>query len=189
MADLSPGMWLYLASLGFIGLGIQVAWAWRAQLIEGVKRLLPPPRPTRVRYVAPRAVSLAPVDPPFSPFERAERASFVQPVQALNGDAQTADDITRIDAAARALAVNLAGEAGLIELFFDGVKRGGSKRYADLRDAVRLRAASAYAWTPKSVPAPPARSPLQVAAGRPEAYALDRDSGDRIDGLRAEPAP
>ena len=38
-------------------------------------------------------------------------------------------------------------------------------------------------------PTSPARPPLQVAAGRPDGYALNRESGDRIDELRAEPAP
>lgn len=167
-----------LSALLLVSIGRVVVWvvtqveAWR-----GVKRYEAPP----ARYVAPRAAEEDRNAAPFTALNSPERASFVQPVQAPNGAGVGLEDITRIDAAARGLAAGLSGEASLIELFFDGVKRGGSKRYTDLRDAVRLLASVKYGWKPpEPLPVAPTRPPLQVAAGRPDGYALDRDSGARL---------
>lgn len=121
-----------------------------------------------LRVVAPILVSLglpAPLydtltddpdgddDPPFSAFERAERPSFVQPEQTVNGAVAPAE-LDRIDAAALALAAGWAGEAAIIETMFPGVKRGGSARYTALRDAVRERALR-HGWQAPPPPDPP----------------------------------
>ncbi|PDW02606.1 hypothetical protein [Candidatus Viridilinea mediisalina] len=50
-----------------------------------------------------------------------------------------------------------------IETIFVGVKRGGSKRYVQLRDAVRT-AARRHGWQPPTPPSSPKRTPV---AGRP----------------------
>lgn len=86
-------------------------------------------------------------------FERPERPQNVQGVQPPNDGGLSAEDITKIDAAARMVAAGVAGEAAAIELLFDGVKRGGSKRYVALRDGVRIVAAR-YGWKPPEAVAP-----------------------------------
>lgn len=99
---------------------------------------------------------------PFSAFERLEPPLSVQAVQPVNGTDER-EDSARIDAAARLLAAGIAGEASLIETIFAGVRRGGSRRYVYLRDAVRS-AARTYGWQESPPPTPLVRTPV---AGRP----------------------
>lgn len=98
-------------------------------------------------------------------FERAEPASFVQAKQLPNGEGLSAEDNIRVDAAARLLAAGVQGEAAAIELLFDGVKRGGSRRYQAIRDGVRILAASKYGWKAPAVE-PPAPAPRVIPVGR-----------------------
>lgn len=148
---------------------------WRA--IRGLWRALwgaPPPAaaapvvsidvPLPASYVTHGAAPADDDPPPFSAFERAERPAFVQAVQPAIVDLSP-EDLARVDGAARALAAGLSGEAALIELFFDGVKRGGSKRYLSIRDAVRAQA-ERYGWKGSEI-APPAPAPrVTPVAGR-----------------------
>lgn len=144
---------IVLTALLIVGAGRVVVWA-ASRLERGhvstVSRV-------QVRdYVAQEPERTNGHGAPFSPFEQAEQPPFVQGVQPPNGAEPPAEDITRIDSAARVLAAGLTGEAAIIELLFDGVKRGGSKRYATIRDGVRLLAASKYGW---KQPEPAASAP------------------------------
>lgn len=121
------------------------------------------PSPLAVDYGKRSEASDDHDEAPFSALNGPERPVFVQPEQL----AQAAERAT-VEAAARALAVGWAGEAAIIEAFFDGVKRGGSRRYTDLRDAVRARA-QAHGWkAPELAPPPEPPRVVRVYEGRPD---------------------
>lgn len=130
-------------------------------------------------------------DAEFDPFEPAEPHQNVQRSNDPNDPALSHEDVIKIDTAARALARGWAGEAALIEEFWPGVKRGGSKRYTTLRDAVHKVAREAHGWQGRE---PERVTPL---AQRPVARGVQFHDEQRAlaatlasdDDLEAHPAP
>ena len=172
MERLTPEMLAFIIFLAVLSIGVQTAWQWRASLVRGVKRFAPPASAPRVAYVAqpPRTAPEMPTDPGLSAGLSGLSvwsAPLPAPVQTLMVD--------RTRAALLSALVAAGWKTGDIR----AVLKGDNGRIGEEVETEQQR---------QNI-TPPARPPLQVAAGRPEAYALDRDSGDRVDELRAEPAP
>ncbi len=121
-------------------------------------------------YVDDDAAADDPRELPVPAFERAERPQIVQPERALNGEPLSPEDVITIDKCARLLAAGVQGEAAAIELLFDGVRRGGSRRYQTIRDEVRMVAAARYGWKsllPPEAPAPEPPAEVKPVSGAP----------------------
>jgi hypothetical protein len=138
----------------------RMAWGYRLEIADWFAARLPRRAPVSADYVAHAGRADVAPEAPFTALNSPERPAFVQPEQL----AQAAERAT-IDAAARFMAAHNVGEAAVIELLFDGVKRGGSKRYTDLRDAVRARA-QLHGWQAPAAPEPP--RVVRVYEGRPD---------------------
>jgi hypothetical protein len=121
---------------------------------EGDGYVTPRPRPER------RADRAEPV------FELAEPPRGIQPEQLRTAgeDAPLSiSDLQTLDRLGQLLASKaLSSEAAAIETFFPGVKRGGSKRYLQLRDHLRA-AALRHGWKAPEQQPPARVSPI---AGR-----------------------
>lgn len=118
-------------------------------------------------YVADGEGAPRVTDAAVCPFEQAEQPRPVQPEQPRTEGAEgelSISDLQTLDRLGALFAAKaLSSEAAAIEVFFAPVKRGGSRRYLQLRDHLRA-AALRHGWKPAE-PAPPAgHTPI---AGRP----------------------
>jgi hypothetical protein len=109
------------------------------------------------------------------PFEQPEQPRPVQAEQdRTDGDdaGLSIRDYETLDKLGALLASKaLASEAAAIETFFPPVKRGGSRRYIQLRDALRA-AATRQGWKPQAPPEVPPPRVVQIAGGREGQFEL-----------------
>jgi hypothetical protein len=167
---------------------IKTLWEWRMPIADRLRPMLQrrAPASRAADYVAHGDREIDRNDRRFSAPNRAEPALFVPPVQLPPGAELPPLDIVRLDTLARLMAAGTVSESAAITVVWDGTKgaikvsKGGSKAYADRRDALRLLAA-AYGWKapePAAPPEPP--RVVKVNAGRPD---------EREVPLQMEPAP
>jgi hypothetical protein len=109
------------------------------------------------------------------PFEHGEQPRPVQPEQPRtdsdDGGLSIRDYETLDKLGALLASKALASEAAAIETFFPPVKRGGSRRYIQLRDALRA-AATRQGWKPQAPPDTPPPRVVQIAGGREGQFEL-----------------
>jgi hypothetical protein len=164
------GTLLFVSLVGFLGLGLLWFRLVRPALVDfGVIRDEVSSIPARaaadyVAQPAPRHIATGWAE---RPFEQAEQARGVQPEQARTAaedDRLSISDYETLDKLGALMASKaLASEAAAIETFFPPVKRGGSKRYLQLRDALRA-AATRHGW---QAPAPVEPAPVEAARRTP----------------------
>jgi hypothetical protein len=139
-------VWLALITLALMGyfLVIEPVWDRFGDLVAGWMRDAWRSRRTRdaADYVTQHDSADDHTDTPFSPFERAERPSNVQPVRNLNGPPElidgALDDITRAQVK-RLASLYEAGQLTAISALsiYFGVAKGGSKLYQALTEELK----------------------------------------------------
>jgi hypothetical protein len=122
----------------------------------------------RVRdYVTSEPAALASpprAEPGLNSAEQPRPVQVEQPRTGAEDAALSISDLQTLDRLGQLFAAKaLSSEAAAIEAFFPGVKRGGSRRYLQLRDHLRA-AALRHGWKPAEPSPPPTHTPL---AGRP----------------------
>jgi hypothetical protein len=163
---------IVLGALVTVALGRLVVWI--ASAVEQA-RSVKGSAEGRADYVAPKPVVNVSAITAFSPFEQPEQPRPVQPEQdRTDGDdgGLSIRDYETLDKLGALLASKaLASEAAAIETFFPPVKRGGSRRYIQLRDALRA-AATRQGWKPQAPPDTPPPRVVQIAGGREGQFEL-----------------
>jgi hypothetical protein len=155
---------IVLGTLLIVGVGRLVVW-----VVASVERTRAVSY-SRVRsraYVAPEPMAVLPnerAEPGLNSAEPARPVQAEQPRTDADAGPLSISEIETLDKLGQLFASKaLSSEAAAVEAFFPGVKRGGSKRYLQLRDHLRA-AAIRHGWKAPEPPAVVGHTPI---AGRP----------------------